>query len=90
MRPVAPAIPSPYVNGQLEFEWGQKPMTTDWIIGKFLDDEALLEGGNAAVHAVVTELGNEGVTVLAATVSSVQRVMRRVVALQRERVAANA
>jgi hypothetical protein len=34
-------------------------MTTVWIIGKFLDDETLLEGGNAAVRRVVAELGDE-------------------------------
>jgi hypothetical protein len=65
-------------------------MSMDWIIGKFLDDETLLDGGNAAVHAVVAELGGEGVTVFAGTVASVQRVMRRVLALQRERAASSA
>jgi hypothetical protein len=62
------------------------PMTMAWIIGKFLDDETLLEGGNAAVRKVVAELGDEGVTVFASTVATVQKVMRDVLALQRERV----
>ena len=57
----------------------------DAIIGKFLDDEALLEGGNAAVRKVVAELGGEGVTVHGSTVSNVQTVIRRVLAVQRER-----
>jgi hypothetical protein len=61
-------------------------MTMAWIIGKFLDDETLLEGGNAAVRKVVAELGDEGVTVFASTVATVQKVMRDVLALQRERV----
>ena len=60
-------------------------MTMAWIIGKFLDDETLLEGGNAAVRKVVAELGDEGVTVFASTVATVQKVMRDVLALQRER-----
>jgi hypothetical protein len=60
-------------------------MTMDAIIGKFLDDEALLEGGNAAVRKVVAELGGEGVTVHGSTVSNVQTVIRRVLAVQRER-----
>ena len=60
-------------------------MTLDAIIGKFLDDEALLEGGNAAVRKVVAELGGEGVTVHGSTVSNVQTVIRRVLAVQRER-----
>jgi hypothetical protein len=61
-------------------------MTMAWIIGKFLDDETLLEGGNAAVRKVVAELGDEGVTVFESTVATVQKVMRDVLALQRERV----
>jgi hypothetical protein len=60
-------------------------MTMDAIIGKFLDDEELLEGGNAAVRKVVAELGGEGVTVHGSTVSNVQTVIRRVLAVQRER-----
>ena len=60
-------------------------MTMDAIIGKFLDDEALLEGGNAAVRKAVAELGGEGVTVHGSTVSNVQTVIRRVLAVQRER-----
>jgi hypothetical protein len=63
------------------------PMTMNWIIGKFLDDETLLDGDNAAVRAVVAELGEEGVTVHAATVSNVQTITRHVLALQRERIA---
>jgi hypothetical protein len=31
-------------------------MSMDAIVGKFLDDEALLEGGNGAVRKVVAEL----------------------------------
>jgi hypothetical protein len=38
-------------------------MTIDDIIGKFLDDETLLAGGNAAAKRVVAELAEEGVTV---------------------------
>jgi hypothetical protein len=38
-------------------------MNIDWIIEKFLDNEALLEQGKTAVLAVVNELGGEGVTV---------------------------
>jgi hypothetical protein len=60
-------------------------MTMDAIIGKFLDDEDLLKGGNAAVRKVVAELGGEGVTVYGSTVSNVQTVVRRVLAAQRER-----
>jgi hypothetical protein len=60
-------------------------MTMDAIIGKFLDDEELLEGGNAAVRKVVAELGGEGVTVHGSTVSNVQTVIRRILAVQRER-----
>jgi len=60
-------------------------MSMDAIIGKFLDDEALLDGGSAAVRAVVAELGGEGVTVYGSTVSNVQTVTRRVLALQRAR-----
>jgi hypothetical protein len=55
------------------------------IILKFLDDEALLEGGNAAVREVVAELGEEGVTVYRSTVSNVQTVTRYVLAVQRAR-----
>ena len=62
-------------------------MTIDDIICKFLDDEALLEGGRTAVREVVEELGGEGVTVYAATVANVQTVVRHVLALQRERAA---
>jgi hypothetical protein len=61
-------------------------MTMDAIIEKFLDDEALLEGGNAAVREVVAELGGEGVTVYGSTVANVQTVTRRVLAIQRARV----
>jgi hypothetical protein len=60
-------------------------MTLDAIIGKFLDDEALLEGGGAAVREVVAELGEEGVTVYRTTVANVQTVTRRVLVLQRAR-----
>jgi hypothetical protein len=60
-------------------------MTMDAIIGKFLDDEELLEGGNAAVRKVVSELSGEGVTVYGSTVSNVQTVIRHVLAAQRER-----
>jgi hypothetical protein len=60
-------------------------MTLDAIIGKFLDDEALLEGGNAAGRGVVAELGEEGVTVYRTTVSNVQTITRRVLAVQRAR-----
>jgi len=60
-------------------------MTMDAIIGKFLDDEELLKGGNAAVRKVVAELGGEGVTVHGSTVSTVQTVIRRVLDAQRER-----
>jgi hypothetical protein len=63
----------------------EREMTLDAIIGKFLDDEALLEGGNAAVREVVAELGEEGVTVYRTTVSNVQTVTRRVLAVQRAR-----
>jgi hypothetical protein len=61
----------------------EREMTLDAIIGKFLDDEALLEGGNAAVREVVAELGEEGVTVYRTTVSNVQTVTRHVLAMQR-------
>jgi hypothetical protein len=63
----------------------ERQVTLDAIIGKFLDDEALLEGGSAAVHKVVAELGEEGVTVYRTTVANVQTVTRRVRALQRAR-----
>jgi hypothetical protein len=63
----------------------ERRMSIDAIIGKFLDDEALLEGGNAAVRGVVAELGEEGVTVYGSTVSNVQTVTRRVLAVQRAR-----
>lgn len=62
-------------------------MTMDWIIRKFLDDEALLEGGKTAVRAVVSELEGEGVTVFATTVANVQTVTRHVLAVQRARIA---
>jgi hypothetical protein len=65
-------------------------MTIDDIIGKFLDDEALLAGGNAAAKKVVAELAEEGVTVYQAAVVNVQTIIRHVLAIQRERVAANA
>jgi hypothetical protein len=61
----------------------ERGMNLDAIIGKFLDDEALLEGGNAAVREIVAELGEEGVTVYASTVANVQSVTRRVLAMQR-------
>jgi len=60
-------------------------MTMDAIIGKFLDDEEFLEVGNAAIRKVVVELGGEGVTVHGSRVSNVQTVIRRVLAVQRER-----
>jgi hypothetical protein len=60
-------------------------MSMDAIIGKFLDDEALLKGGNVAVREVVAELAGEGVTVLSHTVSNVQTVTRHVLAVQRAR-----
>jgi hypothetical protein len=62
-------------------------MTIDAIIGKFLDDEALLDGGRVAVREVVEALGGEGVTVHASAVANVQAVTRRVLAVQRERAA---
>ena len=65
-------------------------MKIDDIIGKFLDNETLLGGGTAACRAVVAELGGEGVTVHANAVANVQTVLRRVLAVQRERLAANA
>jgi N-acetylglucosamine kinase-like BadF-type ATPase len=65
-------------------------MTMDDIIGKFLDDEALLDGGGVACRAVVAELSREGVTVHTSSVANVQTVLRRVLAVQRERVVANA
>jgi hypothetical protein len=64
-------------------------MTIDDIIGKFLDDEALLNGGGAACRGVVAELGGEGVTVHVSSVANVQTVLRRVLAVQRERLAVN-
>jgi hypothetical protein len=60
-------------------------MTIDDIIGKFLDDEALLAGGNAAAKHVVAELAEEGVTVYQAMVVNVQTITRHVLANQRER-----
>jgi hypothetical protein len=63
-------------------------MTIDAIIGKFLDDEALLDGGRTAVREVVEELSGEGVTVHAMTVANVQTTTRHVLAIQRERAAA--
>jgi hypothetical protein len=60
-------------------------MTLDAIIGKFLDDEGLLEGGNVAVREVVAELGEEGITVYRTTVANVQTVTRHVLAVQRAR-----
>jgi hypothetical protein len=60
-------------------------MSMDAIIGKFLDDEALLQGGTAAVREVVAELAREGVTVFAHMVSNVQTVTRHVLAAQRAR-----
>jgi hypothetical protein len=63
-------------------------MAIDDIIGKFLGDEALLEGGRNAVREVVNELSGEGVTVHAATVANVQTLVRHVLAMQRERAAA--
>jgi hypothetical protein len=61
-------------------------MSMDAIIGKFPDDEALLQGGNAAVRGVVAELAREeGVTVYAHMVSNVQTVTRHVLAAQRAR-----
>jgi hypothetical protein len=65
-------------------------MTIDDIIRKFLDDEALLAGGNAAAKKVVAELAEEGVTAYQATVVNVQTITRRILAIQRERVAADA
>jgi hypothetical protein len=62
-------------------------LTIDDIIRKFLDDETLLAGGNAAARKVVDELAEEGVTVYQATVVSVQTITRHVLANQRERVA---
>jgi hypothetical protein len=60
-------------------------MTIDAIIGKFLDDEALLEGGDGAVKEVMTQLAGEGVTVYGDKVRNVQTVTRHVLAAQRER-----
>jgi hypothetical protein len=65
-------------------------MKVDWVIGKFLDNEALLNGGKAAVREVVAELEAEGVTVSASMVTNIQTVTDRVLAVQRERTAANA
>jgi hypothetical protein len=65
-------------------------MKIDWIIGKFLDNEALLGGGKAAVREVVAELEAEGVTVSMIMVTNIQAVTGRVLAVQRERMAANA
>jgi hypothetical protein len=63
-------------------------MTMGAIIGKFLDDETLLEGGRAAVRDVVAELAEEGVTVFASKVANVQSITREVLAVQRARVTA--
>jgi hypothetical protein len=60
-------------------------MLIDAIIGKFLDDESLLDGGRTAVRNVVEELGREGVTVYATTVANVQTITRQVRVMQRER-----
>jgi hypothetical protein len=60
-------------------------MNVDWIIEKFLDNEALLEEGKATVRAVVNELEGEGVTVSAGMVTNVQTVTRHVLAVQRAR-----
>jgi hypothetical protein len=65
-------------------------MKVDWVIGKFLDNEALLDGGKAAVREVVTKLEGEGVTVSANMVTNIQAVTGRVLAVQRERLATNA
>jgi hypothetical protein len=65
-------------------------MTIDDIIGKFLDDEALLVGGNVAAKKVVAELAEEGVTAHQATVVNVQTITRHVLAVQRERAVADA
>jgi hypothetical protein len=65
-------------------------MTIDDIIGKFLDDEALLVGGNVAAKKVVAELAGEGVTTYQATVVNAQTIIRHVLAVQRERAAADA
>jgi hypothetical protein len=60
-------------------------MSMEAIIGKFLDDEALLEGGRTAVRGVVAELAEEGVTVFPTTVATVQSITRQVLAVQRVR-----
>jgi hypothetical protein len=65
-------------------------MTIDDIIGKFLDDETLLDGGRLSVRAVVAELSGEGVTAHASAVTNVQTVLRHVLAAQQERAAVNA
>ena len=65
-------------------------MKVDRVIAKFLDNEALLNGGKAAVREVVAELEAEGVTVSASMVTNIQAVTDRVLAVQRERTAANA
>jgi hypothetical protein len=65
-------------------------MYIDAIIGKFLDNEALLAGGRIAVRGIVEELSGEGVTVHATAVANVQTVTRHVLAMQRDRQAANA
>jgi hypothetical protein len=64
-------------------------MAIDDIIRKFLDDEALLVGGIVAAKKVVAQLADEGVTVYQGTVASVQTITRRVLAIQRERAAAD-
>ena len=69
---------------------GRLAMKVDWVIGKFLDNEALLGGGKAAVREVVAELEAEGVTVSASMVTNIQSVTGRVLAVQRERVAPHA
>jgi hypothetical protein len=53
-------------------------MNIDWIIEKFLDNEALLEEGKATVLAVVNELEGEGVTVSAGVVTNAQTITRHV------------
>jgi hypothetical protein len=58
-------------------------MNIDWIIEKFLDNEALLEQGKTAVLAVMTELEGEGVTVSTSMVANVQTITRHVLAVQR-------
>jgi hypothetical protein len=59
-------------------------MRTEAIIRKFLNDEALLEGGGVAVRKVAAQLAEEGVSVFNSTVEDVQRITRHVLAVQRE------